>query len=733
MKNGKLHLQPAALPNGHFGGRSILSEEQKLQFIKEAQREIVKKKKRKTRKVSAPAEEKLTLREVIGVLRMQRVIDEKNKERTRRREHEKTIRSLEKTIDKQIEEEKHLQHLLAEHKKQLTQVYDSSVLLQQVPPVLQKSKNPFKQIKFWKDYSQKRKLYENAIKVNSTATYLPLVESQEENIKIENNGTLDYKNDSLSVYDKMLTIGDKWVRMYYLADLPRLLKPSALFTMLATPVPLHMSVFIKPLPNREVLKKAKTRIITLNTLQDLRTKQSKPRDPEIDKYIQENEEIVDNVINERERLFEFALYMEVEAQSKQELLAFDKEFRNVMESKELLFNTYSYGQKEALQNFMPFTVDTPREQMYLDTSAVSVLMPYNMRQLYNPKGVFIGTNVYHNSVIFLNLFTQMNSNMNIFGVSGSGKSVTSKILASRLYMRGAQIIIIDVEGEYVKLARKLGGEVIQFSIKEGVNPFSMYSTPDNLKEDMVRHIDVLKSFFKFFIHPENYNATILDGVLMSIYKNYPEKKPVFKEFLAKLKGTSMYKDIAVLDSGSLKGVFNSTRELELGNDFVVFDISPLKETKMEKPAMYLLTSLVWQLVDKNREKRKMLFIDEAHELLRDPDVAAFYQKVVKEARKRSLGVVSITQDVDDFLRSDFGHAIVTCSLTTILLRQSYATLPFIDKVCGMSDKQREDLAELTNGECVIVRENEMIGAYIEVLPSEKELVFTQSAEYDENS
>ncbi|MGH7203110.1 MAG: VirB4 family type IV secretion system protein, partial [Candidatus Levyibacteriota bacterium] len=293
-----------------------------------------------------------------------------------------------------------------------------------------------------------------------------------------------------------------------------------------------------------------------------------------------------------------------------------------------------------------------------------------------------------------------------------------------LYMKGIQILVIDPEGEYLDYAKAMGGEIIQFSRDNGINPFSVYSTKSNLRNDILDHIGALKSFFKFFVRPERFDATELDDILMDIYEDYPAKKPTFKVFLEKLKGSSMYRDIAVLEKGSLQGVFNSERELELGNDLVVFDISSLKDTDMKAPAMYLLTSLIWQLVDKKREKKKMLFIDEAHNLLVDREVAVFYRKVVKEARKRNLGVVSITQNVEDFLDSEWGNGIITNSETKILLKQSYASLPLMEKIAPMTEDERMMLGNLPIGDFIMLREQEHIQAYMHVLPFERKFVFT---------
>jgi type IV secretory pathway VirB4 component len=186
----------------------------------------------------------------------------------------------------------------------------------------------------------------------------------------------------------------------------------------------------------------------------------------------------------------------------------------------------------------------------------------------------------------------------------------------------------------------------------------------------------------------------------------------------------MQKDLSVLSTGSLRGVFNSTRQLDLQSDIIVLDLHDLKKDEKRDPAMYLLTSLIWNLVNKHNDKKRMLFIDEAHKLLVDPEVAIFYRELVKQARKRNVGVVSITQDVEDFLKNEYGKAIITNSETKILLKQSYATLSEIATIYPMTDEEKQQLGHLGIGEVVLFRENEHIRLNISVLPFEQNLVFT---------
>ena len=732
MSKKDLLLQTNGFTNGNGSQKQV--KKSRIERLEELQKEVqvAIQEEKATKKILKPVVQKekptkdksQTIKEKIHELHFNLIVKERDNLKNKKKLLTKQIHLQEKTIKEQNEKLEKFEHVLHDQERQLMKTFDSSKILQLVEPTLLKSRNPLKLIQNYRKYKKKKKAYETAVKTIAASSFTLNNWHEAFSIGTTGDDTGKYKLDYLTVLDRSLKVGEKWVRMYYLADIPAQLSPYIQFKLLASQLPFTVSLFVQPTPNNILLKKARQRISVLETQQYQREKKGLTRDPQIDRNIEETKVFADDLVYERERGLVYSLYLELEADSQEELNAFHKEFKNLAESMEVVFNTYSFGQKEAFKNLMPFGEDNIREDRIIQSSAGSYLMPFVAKPLYNPEGIFIGTNVYHNSVVFLNPFTtevNENNNINVFGVSGAGKSVTSKILASRMYMQGTQIIIIDPEGEYVKLARKFGGEVIQFSRDNGINPFSVASEEPN---QILDHVTMLKTFFKFFIPAAKYDGAKLDKILVDLYKDYPKEKPTFRKFLTATKNTSMYEDLAILNEGSLKGVFNAERDLELTNDFIVFDLKSLGENEIKPPAMYLLTSLIWQLVNTIGTRQRMLFIDEAHTLLKDDDVAKDYQKLVKQARKRNLGVVSITQDVEDFLNHTLGKAIINNSATKILLKQSYAALGLMDNIFPMTDEEKKGMGSLRKGEVIIFRENDHVAAYIKVLPSERELVFT---------
>jgi len=568
------------------------------------------------------------------------------------------------------------------------------------------------------EYIKKKRDFNKEVKRYMNKSINMIIERRKNKLFIKIDGSRKYQAEDLKEEDRQVRLGDKYIRVYYLADLPPFLSPYVLFNLVNSQIPFKISMFIKNTESGVLIKKARERLSVLEMQQNDRLKKGKVINPKIEKSIEEISIFINELVHEVEKGFLFSFYIGIEAESMKKLMKLHNFFQNLADSMEFTFNTYSFDQKKAFLSLLPFNQDLVGETRILQTSAVSYLMPFLSKQLNDPNGVFLGFNAYNKSIVLIDIFKARNSNINIFGTSGSGKTVTAKLLALRLFMNNVQILIIDPEGEYSELARSIGGEVIEFSRDNGINPFYIGSSEE---EDILNHISILKTFFKFFVPEDKYDMAVLDKKLIKLYKNGVQDYQELLKLLMKVH-SPMYEYLAVLEKGSLKGVFNSKKKLNLDSEFIVFDISDLNEEGKRAPAMYLLTSLIWNLVNKNNGKKRMLFIDEAHNLLIDEDTSVFYKDIVKRARKRNLGVVSVTQNIEDFIDNEYGKGILTNAETTILLKQSYATLSMIGDIYPVTEEERDQLGSLSIGESILFREKEHVRLSIYPMSFEMRLI-----------
>ena len=462
-----------------------------------------------------------------------------------------------------------LETVVAKQREDLQQISYTNPLTLLNKPTLRRTLRPVKMYKNYKKYAQQKREFNKAVKTAQKAEVHLAIVKEKGRLHIQNNGTRSYKPEYISVYPGHIAIGEKLVSTYYLSDIPAYLSPYVFFKLLTSSLPFTISVFVEPTVSSSLIKKARQRLSVLEMQQNERTSKGKVRDQKIDKSLEEITSFIEELVHEVEKGIVYSLYLSLQAKDSEELKKLHKELKNITDAIELNLTRYMYGQKKAFETMLSFNNDKLKQNRILQSTAASYLMPFVTKQIHDPEGIFFGINAYHASLVFLNPFTVRNSNINILGVSGAGKSVTAKTLATRLYVRGTQIIIIDPEGEYVNFAKALGGEVIQFSRENGINPFSVGSYE---KDEIYDHIAVLKTFFKFFIPEDRYDGAILDKALVSLYK---VKNPTFDKFLKLIAKDPMYEYLNVLSKGSLQGIFNAKRELELENVLIVFDISPL--------------------------------------------------------------------------------------------------------------------------------------------------------------
>jgi len=583
-------------------------------------------------------------------------------------------------------------------------------------PIFIKDKNIFKTINHYIKYRKQKTEFEKIVN-----EYIKI------DIKDKNSNIRKYNFESIKEQDRCLEISDKFIRIYYLSDLPNYVFATNLFKLVNLPLPMVLSYHIKGSNKSAMIKAARQRMSVLESIQNEKIKKGKSQDHDVAREIEEVGIFINNLVHDYEKCFLVSVYTAIIADTKKELIEYDQKFQDETQDIEFTFNTYSYEQCKAYQSVMPLNQNKIKEDHLLQTSAVVNILPFLTRNLNDPSGIFFGVSHNNNSLLLIDIFKARNANINIFGTSGSGKSVTAKLIMTRLALRGIQNIIIDPEGEYSNLAKALGGQVIKFNRENGIDPFSLNLLNKNEVKDF---ITVLKQFFAFFIQPARLDLAKLDKVLMKTYEGY--ERPSFNKFLNTLKKEALIDpqinfvdDILQLSEGSLGGLFNNYNKIDLNADIICFDLSNLNTDDKKIPATYLLGNIINKLIEKG-DRRRMIYIDEAHKLLINESTTNFYIDLVKTARKRRAGVVSITQNPEDFKESNNSKTIITQAETTILLKQATASVNYINRfnLFQLTSRECTDLSSFAIGEALFIREKEHI--YVDIFPfsSEKPLVFT---------
>jgi len=351
----------------------------------------------------------------------------------------------------------------------------------------------------------------------------------------------------------------------------------------------------------------------------------------------------------------------------------------------------------------------------MNSSPVASSFPFISSELTSDNGILYGINRHNNSLILFDRFSLQNANTVVFATSGAGKSYAIKLEVLRSLMLGTDVIIVDPEHEYKHLSDAVGGTYINISLssENKINPFDLPRAigGDAKPEDIIRSaVITLKGLVRLMLgglsHEED---SIIDRALLETYAKKditPEsdlakiEPPIMQDFQEILDGMEGGADLALrlrkYTEGTFAGLLNNLTNVEMDNQLVCFSVRDL-EDELRPMAIYTIVNYIWNIV-RSETKKRVLVIDEAWWLMQHEDSAKFIFALVKRCRKYYLGVTTITQDVNDFLTSPYGQAIVTNSSLQLLLKQSPAAIDLIQKTFALTEGEKFLLLEGGVGE-----------------------------------
>jgi type IV secretory pathway VirB4 component len=151
------------------------------------------------------------------------------------------------------------------------------------------------------------------------------------------------------------------------------------------------------------------------------------------------------------------------------------------------------------------------------------------------------------------------------------------------------------------------------------------------------------------------------------------------------------------------------------------------EDELKPIAMYIVMHHIWNVVRRNLKKR-LLVIDEAWWMMKSEDTASFLFSMVKRGRKYYLGVATITQDVEDFLRSPYGKPIITNSSIQLLLKQSPAAINLLQETFNLTEEEKYLLLESGVGEGIFIAGLKRVAISIKASYTENQIITSDPSE-----
>lgn len=521
---------------------------------------------------------------------------------------------------------------------------------------------------------------------------------------------------AMEVNYNYIRLGTYFLRSFFVFTYPRYLYTDWLSPLINSDFELDTSMFVYPVESKEIMQKLRTKVTQIESTYSEQREKGYVRDPVLETAYQDVEELRDVLQRGESRFFKMSLYFTLYAKSLEEL----EKLTDVLESNlggQLIFTKRAILQQEdCFNSTLPFANDEMLVTRNFDTGALSTSFPFVSNELSNNEGILYGINRHNNSLVLFDRFSLENANMVVLAKSGSGKSYAVKLEALRSMMLGTEIIIIDPESEYVALSEAVGGSYLSLSLNSDfrINPFDLPKLyeEDVSGEDVLRsNIIMLHGLVKLMVGGEltPLEDNILDQAIGQTYatkgitsdiQTQGQTPPLMSDLqkvLSSLKGgESIAERMKKYTTGTFAGLFNQPSNISLDNQFIVFSIKDLEE-ELRPLAMYIILNFIWSRVKSERKKRQLI-VEEAWIMMKYQESAQFIYSIAKRARKYYLGLTTISQDIDEFIGSPYGRAIINNTSLSLLMKQHPATVDVIAKNFHLTQAEKYFLLNCEVGE-----------------------------------
>lgn len=540
-----------------------------------------------------------------------------------------------------------------------------------------------------------------------------------------------------------LNISGKYSQSFYVFSYPRFIDTNWLSPVINFDAAMDISQFIYPTDSARILKVLRAKVAQMQSAMRINAEKGLVSDPQLETQLADAERLRREIQKGIEKFFQFGLYVTVYADDKDKLSKLIKQLQSLLGGKLVLSKKATMRMEQAFHSTLPMCLDEIEVFSNMNTSPLSSTFPFTSSSLTTNDGILYGLNRHNDSLIIFDRFSLENANSVVFAKSGSGKSYAVKLEILRYLMLGTDVIVIDPENEYEALTQTVGGSYMKVSLNSDkrINPFDL---PKPLKDEVLKPGDLLRTniinlhgLMKLMLGDITpVEDGIIDkalndvygikGITMDLIDPSEKEPPTMEDFQNILEGMQgaegLVQRIKKYTEGTFSGIFNKPTNIDLDSGLVVFSVRDLEDS-LRPIAMYIVLNYIWNKV-RSSLKQRILVVDEAWTMMQHQDSAKFLFGLVKRARKYYLGVTTITQDVEDFLKSDYGKPIITNSSMQILLKQSPTAADILTSVFNLTEGEKYLLLNSAVGQGLFFAGNKHVAIQVIASYNEDKIITT---------
>jgi type IV secretory pathway VirB4 component len=549
-----------------------------------------------------------------------------------------------------------------------------------------------------------------------------------------------------------LRLDYQYARTLIITGYPRTVSPGWLTPLIDFEEPIEVSLHLYPLDTGQMVRSLTHKMVQLHSSRLLAARGGRLSDPEREVAYEDAERLRDALQRGEEKVFSVSLYLLLRAST---LAALDDLTRRVEVTLHGMLARSRVAileQDSGLRSCLPEGQDRLLVYRNLDTSSLATTFPFSSSTLSMERGVLYGIARHNHSPVIFDPFDPSleNANAVVFAKSGAGKSYFTKLMALRNLLVDVDFLVIDPEDEYRTLCAAVGGQYVRLASSSGqrLNPFDLppFDYDEEGRDPLAEQVAALLGLLELMLAEPGgslgaHERALLDRALYKTYAlagisadvaTHQRPAPVLREFhdvLAATEGdlaASLAVRLGRYVEGSLRGLFSARTNVALDRRLVVFNVQAL-EPELRPLGIHLIANFVWNQVRRARRPR-LLIIDEAWSLMQYPEGGAFLAGMARRARKYYLGLVTITQDVADFLGSEQGRTVLTNAAIKLLMKLDSATIDPVVAAFQLSPEERQFLLAAGKGEGIFFARGSHVALKVEASPAEHRLATTAPRE-----
>ena len=565
---------------------------------------------------------------------------------------------------------------------------------------------------------------------------------------------------SLELKSSYYQIGTRYARTFYVYGYPRQIYTGWLSGMINLDEVIDISLYVYPVESQVVLENLRKKVAQLEAGVQIDAEKGKVRDPGKEAAIMDAEEMRDKLQVGEERFFRFGFYFTIYGNSMDELEFVSHKVESMLGQQLVYSKPASAQQEQGMNSVMPQFVDQLQIRRNINTGALSTTFPFTSADLTDDHGILYGVNMHNSGLVIFDRFSLENGNSVVFAKSGAGKSFAVKLEILRSLMMGTEVFVLDPENEYQRMAEAVGGAYVKLSLGSStrINPFELPQVIDKDEADnaLRSNLITLHGLLRLMmggaqaqmlgaasqmapaltpVEEADLDAALIETYAKAGITNDPlthmSTPPTIADLYETLlhsggTGPQLAQRLRKYTSGTFAGIFSQQSNIDINNPFAVFNIRDL-EDELRPVAMYIVLNFIWNKTKKDKKKR-ILVIDEAWQFMKYEDSASFIFSLAKRARKYGLGITTISQDVEDFIESRMGRAIVANASMQLLLKQSPSAIDKLADVFKLTDEEKKRLSQFPVGQGLFFAGQNHVHIQVIASPSETTLITTDPGE-----